>query len=615
MNRWTGLPVLCVIALYAMVSPSPWIAVGLAALLVIGLALPRKATATKLVEALLSTFLLVMGTVVLTTLLPNGRSSMNVIRGSWAAFAAATLLVTVARFYLERPIGGDGINLALCLLVLTVCGGSLTGVLYPLGVVLCLGAAFYARRRADRGHAPADGVRRQWRQAIALFLVGGGLATGAVTILPPMHEWAMRKMWMRAIPTSGFSDRLYLGSLRGMLLSDEKVMRIRGDGVDHLRGIVFRAYEAGRWRADPESMVAYDPLRDPSGAGDEVEIEVLDDEPRRYFFPLGAADVRVSSGFARHDDLGVVAPIAAEPADRLWFRPGEHAYPIAPPEAADLEVGRDVRAYLVEWLRRSDITEGTPEERVQRVLEELQRSYAYSLEYESGRYHDPTIDFLFSGKQGHCEYFASAFALLSRVLGIPARVIGGYRVFEKNPLGDYWIVRERNAHTWVELWIDGGWQTWDPTPPGELVSTMQGQTPTMAALLDLGGTAWAAFLSWLDRRTWTEMGVGASVVLLGPIALRWLVLRRRRREEEDHERPLPCFEELAELLTGYGVAPKRSETIEQHARRVETAELPEELREAAATLLRRYAALRYGKVGEPSRLDGDVAAFTKRWAR
>ena len=58
MNRWTGLPVLCVIALYAMVSPSPWIAVGLAALLVIGLALPRKATATKLVEALLSTCLL-----------------------------------------------------------------------------------------------------------------------------------------------------------------------------------------------------------------------------------------------------------------------------------------------------------------------------------------------------------------------------------------------------------------------------------------------------------------------------------------------------------------------------------------------------------------------------
>ena len=137
----------------------------------------------------------------------------------------------------------------------------------------------------------------------------------------------------------------------------------------------------------------------------------------------------------------------------------------------------------------------------------------------------------------------------------------------------------------------------------------------MAALLDLGGTAWAAFLSWLDRRTWTEMGVGASVALLGPIALRWLILRRRRREEDDADQPLPCFDELSDLLTGYGIAPRRSETIEQHARRVEMAELPDELRDAAATLLRRYAAFRYGKVGEPGRLDAEVAALTKRWAR
>lgn len=615
MSRWTGLPLFCVIALYALVSPAPWIAAGLGVLLVIGLALPRKATATRMVELLLSTFLLVIGTVVLTTLLPNGRASMTVIRGSWAAFAAATLLVAVVRFYLERPIGGDGVTLALCLLVLTVCGGSLTGVLYPLGVVLCLGAAFYARRKADRGRAPLDGVKAQWRPGLALILVASGLGLGAVSVLPPMHEWAMRQMWMRAIPTSGFSDRLYLGSLRGMLLSDEKVMRVRGDGVDHLRGIVFRVYEAGRWRADPESMEAYEPPRDPSGARDEIELEILDDEPRRYFFPLGAADVRVSSGLARRDELGIVAPIAADPADRLWYRPGDHAYPIAPPSAADLQVGRDVRAYLVEWLRRSDITEGSPEEQVQRVLDELQRSYAYSLEYESGRYHDPTVDFLFSVKQGHCEYFASAFALLARVIGIPARVVGGYRVFEKNPLGDYWIVRERNAHTWVELWIGGRWQTWDPTPAGELGSTMQGQTPTLAALLDLGGTAWAAFLSWLDRRTWTEMGLGASVVLLTPIALRWLIGRRRRREEDDLDRPLPCFEELTTLLARYGITPRRSETIEQQARRVETAELPEDLRAAAAGLLRRYAALRYGRVGESRSLDAEIAAFTKRWAR
>jgi len=615
MNRWTGLPVACVIGLYGLVSPTPWVALGLIGLLGIAMVLPRRATATKLVEVLFSTFLLVIGTVVLTTLLASPRQSMTVIRGSWAAFAGANLLVTVARFYLERPIGGEGVTLALCLVALTSCGGALTGVLYPIGVVICLGAAFFARRQADRGRAPVTGIRAQLGRTLVLLLLAGGLAYGTVSALPPMHEWAMRQIWMQAIPTSGFSDRLYLGSLRGMLLSDEKVMRVRGEGVDHLRGIVFRDYEAGRWQGDSEGVVTFEPPRDPPPGADVVEIEVLDDEPRRYFFPLGAADIRVASGYARYDDEGIIAPIAAEPADRLWYRPGEHGVPIAPPSERDLAVPSEVSRYLTEWLRRWGVTGSTKKERLRRAFDHLQQDYRYSLEYDSGRYHDPTVDFLFAGMKGHCEYFASAFALLARQIGVPARVVGGYRVFEKNPLGEYWIVRERNAHTWVELWLDGRWQTWDPTPPAELISSAQGQTPLMAALLDLGGTAWAAFLSWLDRRTWTEMGLGASAALLGPLLLRWLLRRRRRDADETADRPLPCFDELTDLLISYGIDARRSETVEQQARRVEEAELPEELRTTAAALLRRYAALRYGRHGEPDRLREEVAALTTRWAR
>ena len=63
------------------------------------------------------------------------------------------------------------------------------------------------------------------------------------------------------------------------------------------------------------------------------------------------------------------------------------------------------------------------------------------------------MDFLLYNGTGHCEFFASAMVLLSRARGIPARLVGGYRVAEFSELGDYYIVRERNAHTWVEAWV------------------------------------------------------------------------------------------------------------------------------------------------------------------
>ena len=63
--------------------------------------------------------------------------------------------------------------------------------------------------------------------------------------------------------------------------------------------------------------------------------------------------------------------------------------------------------------------------------------------------------------------FASAMVLLARVEGIPARVVGGYHVSEVNPFTGRAIVRDRDAHAWVEAWIEGAWRKWDPTPVSE----------------------------------------------------------------------------------------------------------------------------------------------------
>jgi hypothetical protein len=102
-----------------------------------------------------------------------------------------------------------------------------------------------------------------------------------------------------------------------------------------------------------------------------------------------------------------------------------------------------------------------------RTLERYLRSqFGYSLQLPAHEQADPLADFLFTRKQGHCEYFASAMAVMLRALGIPARLATGFQSGVYNPLSELWVVRASDAHTWVEAWMPGqGWSTFDPTPP------------------------------------------------------------------------------------------------------------------------------------------------------
>ncbi|MCB1753809.1 MAG: transglutaminase domain-containing protein, partial [Gammaproteobacteria bacterium] len=76
----------------------------------------------------------------------------------------------------------------------------------------------------------------------------------------------------------------------------------------------------------------------------------------------------------------------------------------------------------------------------------------------------PADQFLFETRRGFCEHYATSFTLLMRIAGIPARVVGGYQGGQVNPLGNYLIVRQSDAHAWSEVWLQGrGWQRVDPT--------------------------------------------------------------------------------------------------------------------------------------------------------
>ena len=77
---------------------------------------------------------------------------------------------------------------------------------------------------------------------------------------------------------------------------------------------------------------------------------------------------------------------------------------------------------------------------------------------------DSVDDFLFNTRRGFCEHFASAFTMLARAAGIPARVVTGYQGGEFNPMGGYFVVRQSDAHAWTEVWLeDRGWVRVDPT--------------------------------------------------------------------------------------------------------------------------------------------------------
>ncbi|WP_456395487.1 transglutaminase family protein [Desulfurobacterium sp.] len=93
------------------------------------------------------------------------------------------------------------------------------------------------------------------------------------------------------------------------------------------------------------------------------------------------------------------------------------------------------------------------------ILVFFRRNFSYTLD----NLPSSVENFLFKDHRGSCEYFASAAAIIFRLKGIPARLVGGFYGGEYNPYGGYYIVKDKNAHVWVEYYEDGGWHRFEPT--------------------------------------------------------------------------------------------------------------------------------------------------------
>jgi hypothetical protein len=181
----------------------------------------------------------------------------------------------------------------------------------------------------------------------------------------------------------------------------------------------------------------------------------------------------------------------------------------------------------------------------------LLRTGGYSYTLDPGVYGQHTADeFWFDRKAGFCEHIASAFAVLMRGMGIPARIVTGYQGGEFNALDGFWVVRQSDAHAWTEVFLDGrGWVRVDPTG-----AVSPGRTGSLERLLPPRGVFAAAMetvnpnFSVMLRAAWEALNNSWNQWILNYTQSRQLNLLRKLGFES------PSWEDLARLLIGLVVA-------------------------------------------------------------
>ncbi len=274
----------------------------------------------------------------------------------------------------------------------------------------------------------------------------------------------------------------------------------------------------------------------------------------------------------------------------------------------------------------------TPYEIATAIERHLATQYRYTLNIERTPGTEPVIDFLFVRKAGHCEYFASAMVLMLRVVGIPARLVNGFHGGEWNSLASYWLIRQKDAHAWVEVPLGlAGWITFDPTPAvaseeesalaplrrvldylqltwiNHVVSyDARQQRDAVAATRTKARSASRSFRDWLESfggdgadGTPREVGsrrVGVALMALGAVLVLVIGVRRfagrggtdptarvtRRGAAEGDPAggraaaaALECYERALAALAAHGLERAAAETPRELARRVAAAAPPD----------------------------------------
>jgi protein-glutamine gamma-glutamyltransferase len=263
---------------------------------------------------------------------------------------------------------------------------------------------------------------------------------------------------------------------------------------------------------------------------------------------------------------------------------------------------------------------------------------------------DDSVDqFLFDTKRGFCGHYASAFAVLMRAAGIPARVVTGYQGGTFNRFSDYWILRQSNAHAWNEIWVEGrGWMRVDPTASispqrieRDVSDSVNADTATVSS--------WRGHARWLAdarlrfdalRELWRERvltfnqdsqerlmemlhipdpdGEKLVMVLAGALSLVLVWLTWQVRRELDPRSPDLAVREYARLcakLAAAGIPRHAHEGPERYAARV--AALRPDLAAQVSALCRYYSNMRFAQTAglTAAQFRAQVSAFKPKASR
>lgn len=405
-----------------------------------------------------------------------------------AAVGFATL-VTAHRM-LSEPTAATDQQVLLASLLLMAGAAALSGdvwyaiCLLAFGVFACLslGLSVVEGPIERDEELPLAPVLRQVSIGVAIALVGGI----AFFVLFPRLSWnvAARRSGPGLLGgTTGMSDRVRLGGGGDIKTSARVVLRAtlepspKTDRLDrYWVGRHFDRFDGREWRG---TGVAGQPL--PQVTLGEVRgallqrIELLPAYDARTLVGLAQPVAYASATALRNTGSTGTALVkvgteevrfAIEANSYTYVAYSRTDYPMLEEDAAALEAMRQLPENLdprVSELASRIVDQATEPEQVAAKLELwLQRNLAYTLELP-GEVDDPLSDFLFVRKEGHCEHFATALAVMLRTRGIPARVVGGF--FGGERVGERFVVRAGDAHAWVEAYSPlRGWMTFDATP-------------------------------------------------------------------------------------------------------------------------------------------------------
>ncbi len=363
---------------------------------------------------------------------------------------------------------------------------------------------------------------------------------------------------------SGLSSQMTVGNLASLALDDSIAFRVRFEGRPpsqadlYFRGPVLTRFDGREWRPLQLSLRG----RGPSYIGDP-QLRVFG-EPVRYELTLQphnrpwlltldapsrppegpAVDARMTSELEWLSIRPVVDILRYRAESHVDFRHGPASAAALPPEYSELPPGFNPQTLQLASDLVAQHGRGNPQTLVNAALNRLATGgYRYTL--EPGVYGTHTADeFWFSRKEGFCEHIASAFVVLMRGMGLPARIVTGYQGGELNGVDGYWVVRQADAHAWTEVYMGGrGWVRVDPTSavaPGRTGSfqRLQPQPGLIAAAIGSVNPSIAANL----RAAWEALNNSWNQWVLNYTQSRQLNLLRNLGFES------PSWEDLSYVL-------------------------------------------------------------------